>query len=593
MVFFLLCGCSNDENETTVTDTTDIQLIALNASSVTNDADIMLLGKDGSHLLCDFENEDGYGVILINGSLENDVSDGIMTLIDQDGKPVMTSCNDYRIIYDNVLENSFDCAIIDKSGEVFYYWDVYINDMLTRALTTESHDTKMYNPLTSTWQTIKNFDWTWDEHQKQAILPALAKFASFALTASSFKTPFGGASIIYTYISEAKKSDGENINDFVKNAAFIEDALDIGKVWKSGEVGFNSLKKLGILSNALNDWADQEFEKMGHYEEYVRPTFESKEWQIKLGTNLIKCGTEEKEYRVNVATKAAWEIDDANVDKSWCSVYKDGNQVIVKVKAYNGVATRTCFAKLKTKVYNEQIHPALLTIQQDGVVFDLSESNLTFTQEGGFKGVYVYTNDNITSWEVSAPTWCKITKGVNSFFVDINKSDIDREGVIEVAGMLKDSGSYITKQIVVKQICNSYWNGTSWNFSGNVNVTGSGNIVGGFNMADIANFGIQIIDVANNKFSLSGDLAGMEYYSNISLDEQGRLILNLSQNISVTGCSVINTLKIIFEQTEHTKSIGKLTGKTNAKTNIPGTGNVNVKIEFNGTFNGTLLDESK
>lgn len=563
IVCVLFCGCSADEDEINVTNTADTQLVVLNTSSMTNDADIMLLGKDGSYLFCDFENEEGYGVILVNESLENDVSDGIMTLIDQDGRPVITSCNDYRIIYDNISENSFDCAIINKSGEVFYYWDVDMNNILTRTLINRSYSTRMYNPLTSTWRTIKDFDWTWDEHQKKAILPALAKLTSFAMTACSFKTPLGSASIIYTYISEAKKSDGEDTNCFVKNAAFANDIFDIEYIWKNGGVSLSSLDKFvnGILSNTLNDWADKEFEKMGEYDGIVRPTFATKEWQIKLSTNLIECGVEEKEFRIDVATKALWEIDDTNVDRSWCSVYKEGNQVIVKVKAYDGVATRTCTAKVKTKTYNEQIPPALLTIRQDGVVFDLSETDLTFTQEGGSKGVYVYTNDNITSWEVSAPVWCKITKGTNSFFIDVAKSDTDREGIIEVAGMLKNSGSYIKKQIAVKQICNSSWNGTSWNFTGNVNATGGGSIVGGINMANVTNFGIQIVDVANNKFLLSGDLAGMEYYSNISLDEQGRLILNTTQDISEAGVYANCTSKIVFERTEQTKSIGKLTGE--------------------------------
>lgn len=352
-----------------------------------------------------------------------------------------------------------------------------------------------------------------------------------------------------------------------------------------------------MLAQMINKYGDDGLEALGKHQEEIDYTFLNKEWQIKLSTNLIECGIEEKEFRINVATKALWEIDDTNVDNSWCSVYKEGDQIIVKVKSYDGVETRLCSAKVKTKTYNKQIPPALLTIKQDGVLFELSETDLTFTQEGGTKGVYVYTNDNITSWEVSTPVWCKITKGTNSFFIDVDKSDVDREGVIEVAGVVKNSGSYIKRQIAVKQICDSSWDGTSWSFSGSINVSGVTsiwNILESLNMVDITNFGIQIIDVANNKFSLSGDLAGMEHNSNISIDEKGNLVLNVSQDISEMGIYNLKFIsKVVFERIERTKSLGNLTGEVFGKVYVPDGEDMNVEIELNGTFNGVLLNYSK
>lgn len=271
-----------------------------------------------------------------------------------------------------------------------------------------------------------NKNHSWDEHNKKALVPFLCKVVSFSITAIGTVTGNDITNLALTLISETAKSS--NINS--ANIEYMSNTLDfVGLVndsfedgWKgfltNGLISF-SYKKFGIsmLAQMINKYGDDGLEALGKHQEEIDYTFLNKEWQIKLSTNLIECGIEEKEFRINVATKALWEIDDTNVDNSWCSVYKEGDQIIVKVKSYDGVETRLCSAKVKTKTYNKQIPPALLTIKQDGVLFELSETDLTFTQEGGTKGVYVYTNDNITSWEVSTPVWCKITKGTNSFLL--------------------------------------------------------------------------------------------------------------------------------------------------------------------------------
>lgn len=113
-------------------------------------------------------------------------------------------------------------------------------------------------------------------------------------------------------------------------------------------------------------------------------------------------------------------------------------------------------------------------------------------------------------------------------------------------------------------------------------------------MVDITNFGIQIIDVANNRFSLSGDLAGMEHNSNISIDEKGNLVLNVSQDISEMGIYNLKFIsKVVFERIERTKSLGNLTGEVFGKVYVPDGEDMNVEIELNGTFNGVLLNYSK
>lgn len=604
IVCVLFYGCSNNDDMFTIENNiNDVQMFALDISSETDSTNILLLCKDGSYVYTDVNADNGYGLIYMNPSVENDISEGITVWVDKDGIPFMVNWDNKYIIFENVSDRGFDCAYINDKGEIYYYWDVDISEK-TRSIGTRA----FYDPWVGAWKdlwiTTKNH--SWDEHNKKALVPFLCKVVSFTITAIGTVTGNDITNLALTLISETAKSS--NINS--ANIEYMSNTLDfVGLVndsfedgWKgfltNGLISF-SYKKFGIsmLAQMINKYGDDGLEALGKHQEEIDYTFLNKEWQIKLSTNLIECGIEEKEFRINVATKALWEIDDTNVDNSWCSVYKEGDQIIVKVKSYDGVETRLCSAKVKTKTYNKQIPPALLTIKQDGVLFELSETDLTFTQEGGTKGVYVYTNDNITSWEVSTPVWCKITKGTNSFFIDVDKSDVDREGVIEVAGVVKNSGSYIKRQIAVKQICDSSWDGTSWSFSGSINVSGVTsiwNILESLNMVDITNFGIQIIDVANNKFSLSGDLAGMEHNSNISIDEKGNLVLNVSQDISEMGIYNLKFIsKVVFERIERTKSLGNLTGEVFGKVYVPDGEDMNVEIELNGTFNGVLLNYSK
>lgn len=581
---FIFCGCSNDDNEPNPNNDIDSAIIlAINISEVTKDADMMLLCKDGSYMICDFENEKGYGVVYTNSSIDNETSEGIMTFVDEDGKPVMSTYGDYHIIYKNVTDESFDYALIDKNGETSYYWDVKVSDSSLRR-----NATRMYNPFTSTWSTIKNFNWTWDEHQKKALLPALAKVLSFSFTA--FETVHTGnpLGMFLTFYIESCKSDGEDPNKWIEGFAFFDGVIDVdfGKILSTGKLNA-TLNKTGILSNVINEWADQEFEKMGQYEENVAPTFEGKEWQIKLSINLLQCSPEEKEYRIDVTSKATWEIDASNMNNGWCNIRQDEGQVVVKVKAYEGMETRQCSAKIKTKIYKEEISPALLTIIQEGFIFELSAKELVFNENGGNRTITIETNDNILSWKVTShPDWCKAYSIYNGLAltvsVDENKNLIeDKEGIITLTAETKN-GATIDRTLKVRQIAQN-WNGTSWNFNGKADVSGFLAGIGGLDVTNITNFGISIIDVATNKFSLSGDLTGCESYSDISLDDKNRLILNFTQNISGDGASAKIKIKIIFERKDETKAIGEMTGSANLHILELGNGNMTMSGIFNGT----------
>lgn len=593
---FLLCGCSKDENEEILVPENNqkIKLCAVNLVEDTESADALFLCEDGSYIVCDVNAGNGYGFVYMNPSIDNELTDGVMIIVDSDGSPVMANWGDQYIIFENLTDSGFDCAYIDCKGEITYQWNVAIEEcpvmMASRA---------WYSPWTDSWKELWRMATTgsWDEHNKKALLPFSCKIASFIVTVigkdyESVGFTFACEVLKSSNINEEDKAYWKNVLDFSNNiSGWIEGG------WKGlltdGQIKFSRKNfTTALLASMLNDIGDEGLKKLGERKEEIDNVFSNKEWQIKLSKNLLEFGCDEAEERVDVSTLVYWEIDDRDIDRTWCSVYKDGNQIVVKVKPYeDGVSTRVCSARIKTYATNVQIPPAVLTIRQESVMFDLSESTFTFSKEGGSKGVYVYKNDNITSWEVVAPDWCKITRGENSFFIDVEPSEFDRKGIIDVVGMVRNTGSYITRQIIVEQIGGCDWDGTTWSFNGNVTATGNATVLGGFNAGNVTNFGLHIESVANNEFSLSGDLAVMQGVSDIRLDEGGRLVWTHYNELSESGVYMEEMYKIIFTRIENTKAVGNLSGFANVKTSVSGGGNVNVNVNFNGTFNGTLQSE--
>ena len=142
---------------------------------------------------------------------------------------------------------------------------------------------------------------------------------------------------------------------------------------------------------------------MSHYKPEMDPIFDAEEWQIKVSPTVIEAGPDAATYSVNVSSKAQWKVES---NASWCKVSRQGNQAIVKVDAYQGTETRSCNVEITTQTYTPEISPATFAVVQQGILFELSESKLSFKPEGSTHGIYVYTNSNITSWEITAkPDW--------------------------------------------------------------------------------------------------------------------------------------------------------------------------------------------
>lgn len=601
----LFSSCSKDDDDFTFANgnLVNVQMIALNTNGETKEADALLICNDGSYVLCDADNGNGYSTIYINTSVNNDFTKGTILFLDEEGTPIIASTENGQFIFKNITDNSFDFAFIGNRGDISYYWDIpfpYNSD--TRMTTTRA----FYDPLVNSWKSWKSsvvdFDWTWDEHQKKAIVPFLCKMGSFVITAVGIVRGTGThvdrAVGVYTVFDEANKSDIINAN-WLNYASSSVDFIDL--VESSSEGGWSSILKngklsfsksgfgLSVLANFLNQYGDNELANLGKYEEWVAPTFEGKEWQIKLSTYLLECTMDEATYSVDVSTKAAWEIDDSNINHSWCSITKENGRVVVKVKEYDGIEDRVCSAKIKTSAETNDIPPATLTIKQSGVLFEISTPELIFTQEGGEQGINVNTNKNVASWKVTArPDWCKTQEWEAALIVTVQEDAHlleDREGVITLTAQLVN-GETIDRFLNVKQVVQDMWNGTKWNFSGSVNASGNMAMVGNISMSEVTNFGIEIRDVDRNDFSLSGDLAGLEKDSHIYCDAENHLIWSHSETISESGASMKMTTSITFTRTSSTTATGKMNSSANV--NVPGYGGINISL--NGNFSGTRID---
>lgn len=211
-------------------------------------------------------------------------------------------------------------------------------------------------------------------------------------------------------------------------------------------------------------------------------------------------------------------------------------------------------------------------------VFEISPTSLNFEQDGGEQEVKVTLPSDDWTWTIaSKPEWCEITSITPESFrvkVEKNQEITSRHGSITVKAKQSD-GTTEEKTLTVEQGAYSLWDGTSWNFEGIIKMTG----VEDFSIS----FGLTVIDVATNRFTLSGELTGMEKYSQISCNEKNQLILEYTQKVSAVGMYSETGLKFVIERTDDMNATATLTGYTNITD--PDMGNENYR--YNGTFQGT------
>lgn len=542
LIVLLLASCSDnpsqpsqDENEE---DNNTVAMI--NLSDVTESADFIMLCKDGNYIMGNFNAENGYGLLMVDFGV-GEQQEELTIMVNPEGIPEMLSYKETTFVIRNITDKDFDFATIDSQGNITYYWDIPYDFGDTDSRSIESLVWTFTQPFKKwyeqTAEGIRNF--TWDEHTRKMIGPYLLKvtaFADIAISCRKKPNPAPFLSAIQAAINEGYKSGLWN----VKTASWFDDSInainDLNIKWENEQWNFKFRPKGVIeqiidISGRLNDCGDKLLYKKSHYKPEMDPIFDAEEWQIKVSPTVIEAGPDAATYSVDVSSKAQWKVES---NASWCKVSRQGNQAIVKVDAYQGTETRSCNVEITTQTYTPEISPATFAVVQQGILFELSESKLSFKPEGSTRGIYVYTNSNITSWEITAkPDWVdKIDKAPNSFFIDVgeNNTGETRSGLLTVTGYI-NNGTWIDRTVELIQPAGLEWNNTSWSFTGNYTMTTEGE-----SSSSPIKFELEIQDVATQQFSLKYEGVDLSLTRNtddmeISLteDEKGQLILTMTE----------------------------------------------------------------
>lgn len=542
LIVLLLASCSDnpsqpsqDENEE---DNNTVAMI--NLSDVTESADFIMLCKDGNYIMGNFNAENGYGLLMVDFGV-GEQQEELTIMVNPEGIPEMLSYKETTFVIRNITDKDFDFATIDSQGNITYYWDIPYDFGDTDSRSIESLVWTFTQPFKKWYEQtaggIRNF--TWDEHTRKMIGPYLLKvtaFADIAISCRKKPNPAPFLSAIQAAINEGYKSGLWN----VKTASWFDDSInainDLNIKWENEQWNFKFRPKGVIeqiidISGRLNDYGDKLLYEMSHYKPEMDPIFDAEEWQIKVSPTVIEAGPDAATYSVDVSSKAQWKVES---NASWCKVSRQGNQAIVKVDAYQGTETRSCNVEITTQTYTPEISPATFAVVQQGILFELSESKLSFKPEGSTRGIYVYTNSNITSWEITAkPDWVdKIDKAPNSFFIDVgeNNTGETRSDLLTVTGYI-NNGTWIDRTVELIQPAGLEWNNTSWSFTGNYTMTTEGE-----SSSSPIKFELEIQDVATQQFSLKYEGVDLSLTRNtddmeISLteDEKGQLILTMTE----------------------------------------------------------------
>ncbi len=542
LIVLLLASCSDnpsqpsqDENEE---DNNTVAMI--NLSDATESADFIMLCKDGNYIMGNFNAENGYGLLMVDFGV-GEQQEELTIMVNPEGIPEMLSYKETTFVIRNITDKDFDFATIDSQGNITYYWDIPYDFGDTDSRSIESLVWTFTQPFKKWYEQtaggIRNF--TWDEHTRKMIGPYLLKvtaFADIAISCRKKPNPAPFLSAIQAAINEGYKSGLWN----VKTASWFDNSInainDLNIKWENEQWNFKFRPKGVIeqiidISGRLNDCGDKLLYKKSHYKPEMDPIFDAEEWQIKVSPTVIEAGPDAATYSVDISSKAQWKVES---NASWCKVSRQGNQAIVKVDAYQGTETRSCNVEITTQTYTPEISPATFAVVQQGILFELSESKLSFKPEGSTRGIYVYTNSNITSWEITAkPDWVdKIDKAPNSFFIDVgeNNTGETRSGLLTVTGYI-NNGTWIDRTVELIQPAGLEWNNTSWSFTGNYTMTTEGE-----SSSSPIKFELEIQDVATQQFSLKYEGVDLSLTRNtddmeISLteDEKGQLILTMTE----------------------------------------------------------------
>lgn len=568
----LSCSSIDKNNPDNPSQEEKASIAAININDETHDADILLLCSNGSYILCDINEDNKCGIFYMNNSIGDEFEDGITMYVDETGTPIMLQSREGDYFFKNVTETSCDIAFQDGKGNISYYWDIQLKeDSLGPSKIRANWSESLTYPFTNWLSSVSSFDWTWDDAQRKAIIPYIAKMASFGITAYSMVrgTPTDRLIGFKSFFEEANKSNlfegldvifAQSIITFLQAVQVNETYKDFLNVVNGGDISFAKEKiGLALLAEMLNAYGDQGLANLAVFEENTEDIYSNKEYQIKLSNYFLECTPEENTYIVDVNTKSFWMIDAPQ--NGWCNIEKNNNRIIVKVKAYEGTEDRVCTATIHT--VSEKIPNATLTIRQRGVVFALSETELTFAGQESSRGVYVTTNQNVRSWKiVSIPDWLTFKEDVgnNSFFLTVNSKRYNgkiQTGEVVVEAYLQNAGP-ISKTIQVIWLPQNAWDNTRWEFRGNFNIL-LATVYENENIYYEMNYMyLQINNLANNDYIVSLRYEKYPYPCTLTEDYKHRLlgsVSGMSWWSAINGYTYSLSLNFVITRTSETTAV--------------------------------------
>lgn len=588
MLLLLLFGTNCSDDNTVEPDVEppveDAQIAMVNITEDTDNADVLLLCTDGSYVMTCMNNGNGYGLLHCGFNVGGDETIEYTVMVDQDGLPVAIGNDEVTIQVANLTDTDFDCAVIYRgSDEIHYYWDIPYTFEGTDDVRSGGDTWSFTDPFKKWYRAVsggvRNF--TWDEHSKKMILPYIIKVTGFTVKAlAAVHCPIASApSMLLTFIDEGYKSGLWDVKAplWLNAALYLKDYFPSDGKWTlKFFIDTLKLQSLDIFSDLMVAWGDSMYEDLVRCEPATSATFTNEEWQIKLSPTTIEAGPEAATYTVTVNTEANWTVEGGDY---WCRAYRNGSNVVVNVDAYSELETRSCTLLVRTTTYTADIPSALLYVVQQGVLFELSQTSFSFDAEGGNSGVYVYTNDNIASWDVSVPSWVRIEgKADNSFLFSVakNETGFDRTGTIIVTAITR-GGNILTRTALITQSMEIpiEWDGTSWTFEGVLTAN-----VDGETFTEDVSFDLDIVNVEEQQYELSIDLGSK---TNLSLLSDGRLLLSANYSVSSDGENISVESELIFERT------GASSAQCEWTSNIVASDwEVWLNETMTGHFNGTL-----
>ncbi len=553
----IVSGCKKGINDPDDISNEPLKYAAVNINDATKDADILLACSNGSYMLCDVNHDNKCGVIYFSTSRNNYITAGYVIYVDSTGTPMLLVTNQKQQYYlKNVTESSCDVAH-NYGEEMVYFWDVQLEgDESPKGIMprkgTASWGETITSPFTTWWSEVSSFDWTWDKHQRKAILPFLAKVTSFAITAVTAVGDGDAVGVLTTIYEEALKSglvDGSLVQ-YIDSYERWNDFKDDYKALTEG-VSFEDVKgfAIGKIASRLNDYADDELANLATFDEISWEIFNHPENHISLSRYVVNVPQSGGLAMIKVTAQNGWRIDRSKMP-DWISYSEDYENNLMN---FTFAANESASAREHTfLVYPpSNVQPARLTIKQEGYAFSINPTSITFSGSSDHKAILVQASSKVKSWRVtSCPNWLTYETSTTTIWLDTKgKASGTKTGSVVVEATFVEGGTVSKTCSVVwypSESPSSSWDGTSWAFSGQVNFSdGSGGVVGmQLNVHSVASHSATVTLMgtqmscnisASGSNSLKGSFSYQGFVGSFTVTRTGETTATCALNLIVPG----------------------------------------------------------